>query len=113
MKNGKRKRSSRVGLVNGCINWIDPVNTIVSKLAVKGLYGRVIAKCTGLTVGQVYSRCKYLGISLTKYRSGESAEARVIVKQYDLVHGLVTEKDLEYAKRFTESKLKDQGYTLE
>ena len=113
MKRKHRKKSSRVGLANGCINWVDPVNTVVAKLAIKGFYARVIARCTGLTVGQVYSRCKYLGISLRKYRSGESAEAIVIVKQYDIVQGLASEKDLEMAKRYTESRLKDQGYTLE
>ena len=113
MKKGNRRKSSRVGLTNGFINWVDPVNTVVAKLAIKGLYARVIAKCTGLTVGQVYSRCKYLGISLTKYRSGESAEARMIVRQYDIVQGLASEKDLEMAQRYTASRLKDQGYTLE
>lgn len=112
MRRSKRRSISKVGLHFGRINWVDPVNTVIAKLAAKGLYGRVIASCTGLTVGQVYNRCKCMGLSLKDYRSGKSVEALLIVKRYDIVHGKVNPKDLVEAEADTLKRLRQNKYIV-
>jgi hypothetical protein len=75
-------KPSRVGLTNGKIDWDQYLNCVVERFADKGLYGRVIARHTGLTTGQVYNRCKRLGIKLRDYRNGKSPAALVVVKKF-------------------------------
>ena len=108
----KNKRSS-VGLTeNGRINWVDPVNSVIIELADSGLYGRVIADCTGLTVGQVYTRCHMLGISLKDFRSGKSDKALAIINKYDVAHDKASDKAIRAAEKQTHKALRLSGYKL-
>lgn len=107
------KQRSKVGLTEtGQINWLNPVNTVIIELADSGLYGRVIAECTGLTIGQVYSRCHMLGISLKDFRSGKSEKAMEIIRQYDVVNDTTANATIEKATKRTHQTLKLQGYRL-
>lgn len=75
----------RVGLTNGRVGWKDEdaVNLSCSYLADRGLHARTIGEITGLTKGQVYYRCKQLGISLRDYRNGLGA-ASVLVNTFTI-----------------------------
>jgi len=110
---GTNRKRSTVGLTEtGYINWYDPVNTVIIELADSGLYGRVIAECTGLTVGQVYTRCRMLGISLKDFRSGKSDKALAIIGKYDVVHGKPSKKAIKAATMQTHQTLRLNGYKL-
>jgi len=107
------KKRSTVGLTDtGYINWFDPVNTVIIELADSGLYGRVIAECTGLTTGQVYTRCHMLGISLKDFRSGESDKAKKIIAKFDVAHETSDKKAVEAATKQTHETLRLNGYDL-
>ena len=84
----KRKRKSRstVGLKNNRVDWYDPVNAACYALARKGVHAAVIAERTGLTTGQVYSRCRYLGVRLTDYRKGLTEEIIPVLEKYDVLN---------------------------
>lgn len=61
---------------NGRIDFTESTeNALLFNLAGKGYHGHVIAKLTGLTRGQVYTRCRQLGIRLRDYRNGKTREA--------------------------------------
>ena len=73
------------GLTNGRVCWNDDntINLSCSFLADRGLHAHTIAKATGLSVGQVYYRCKQLGIRLRDYRNGKGA-AVYLIKNYSV-----------------------------
>jgi hypothetical protein len=51
-------------------------------MAKQGVYARVIAERTGLTIGQIYERCRQFGISTTDRRKGNTEEVRAILDKY-------------------------------
>ena len=75
---------STVGLSGGKIDWYNYLNCAVERMADRGLYARVIAANTGLTVPQVYNRCKKLGVGLREYRRGRNAIAQGFIRQYSV-----------------------------
>lgn len=74
----KRKRHSTVGLgTNGRIDWEGNwVNKAIAVLAARRYHGKFIAEITGLSVSQVYSRCRAYGIVLRQSRDGDCEEGR-------------------------------------
>lgn len=82
-----KRKISKVGLVNGRIDWDGPdswINQIVAFWAEKRFHGRFIAQQTGLTVGQVYERCRRYGIKLRDARDGNGADSEALVGHYGL-----------------------------
>ena len=82
----KSRARSTVGLKHNRVDWYDPVNTACYALATKGFHAAVIAERTGLTTGQVYSRCRYLGVRLTDYRKGLTKETLPVLEKYDVLN---------------------------
>lgn len=87
----RKKRSKTKSLVgrteNGRIDFTESTeNALLLQLASLGFHGRLIAEHTGLTAGQVYTRCYQLGIKLRDYRNGESVTAiEAIQKQCRII----------------------------
>ncbi len=80
----KRKRST-VGLnERGRVDWTDPVNLICIRLSEERFHGKVIAKHTGLTTGQVYSRCNAMGFKLRDARDGHGQRATLVLNTYSI-----------------------------
>lgn len=79
------KKYSRVGLTeSGRIDWEDWRNCIIKFWAEKRFHAAFIASQTGLTVGQVYERCRRYGIGLRDARDGSGADSEAMVAQYGL-----------------------------
>ncbi len=79
------KKYSRVGLTeSGRIDWDNWLNCVVAFWAERRFHGRFIAEQTGLTVGQVYARCRRYGISLRDARDGSGADSEALIGQYGL-----------------------------
>lgn len=77
------KKYSRVGLTESRrIDWGDWRNCIIAFWAERRFHGRFIAKQTGLTVGQVYERCRRYGIRLRDARDGSGADSEAMAAQY-------------------------------
>ncbi len=64
------------------VDWDILNNLSFSQLAENGLHADVIAKASGLTVGQVHYRCKQLGMKLRDYRDGKTPTAELIISRY-------------------------------
>jgi len=81
-----RRKTSHVGLnKSGRIDWDGPngwLNKAVAFWAEKRFSGKFIGRMTGLTVGQVYSRCHKYGIKLLDTRNGEGADSQAVAKNY-------------------------------
>ncbi len=78
-----KRKISKVGLnKSGRIDWDDWINCAVAFWAERRFHGRFIAAQTGLTVGQVYERCRRYGIGLRNARDGEGANSEAITKNY-------------------------------
>jgi hypothetical protein len=74
------KKSSRVGLTkNHRIGWDIISNLLCVKHAKEGRSGRCIAGATGLTIGQVFNRCRKLGLKLKDYRDGIDEASRIVI----------------------------------
>lgn len=58
------------------------MNHAVAFWANKRFSGREIAHQTGLTVGQVYERCRRYGISLRDARNGVGPDSEAVIKNY-------------------------------
>jgi len=78
------KRNMKVGLLKGRVNWNDDVNLVCTYLAEKGLHGRVIATAAGLSVNQVYYRCRQIGLHLRDYRDGNTEAGRMLIRKYSI-----------------------------
>ncbi|MDD4984125.1 MAG: hypothetical protein PHH82_04805 [Candidatus ainarchaeum sp.] len=81
------KKSSTVGLnKNRRVDWNMIENlSLVGFVNNSGLHGKVIAQhCGGMSVGQVYNRCKKLGIKITDYRNGLTDSAKVVIKRFSV-----------------------------
>lgn len=68
----------------GRIDWTDLRNILCVQLAEYGLHGQLIAKLTGLTRAQVYTRIQKVGRKLRDYRDGETQPARIVTKKYGI-----------------------------
>jgi len=69
---------------SGRIDFTDSTeNALLLKLAGKGYHAALIARMTGLTKGQVYTRCQQLDVRLRDYRNGETEEAKEDLKQQE------------------------------
>jgi len=66
------------------IPWGQIENIDCVHLVSHGLHGHVIAKMTGLSVGQVYYRAKQMGYRLRDYRDGRGPIASVLVRRYSV-----------------------------
>ena len=77
-----RKKSSKVGLKNGRVDWNVIENLDCLTLIDHGLHAKVIAKATGLTMGQVYGRARASGQRLRDYRNGKGAIGAVLFKKF-------------------------------
>lgn len=64
------------------ITWDAIENIDCVHLIGHGLHGHVIAKMTGLSVGQVYYRAKQMGFRLRDYRDGRGPIASTLVRNY-------------------------------
>jgi len=91
------KQKSKEGLHNGRVSWSQAINLCCYKLAKERFHGKVIARNTGLTVGQVYNRCRLLGFSLRDARNGLDEDSRVIIRKYRV--SSISESDLNLVKR--------------
>jgi hypothetical protein len=62
------------------VDWY-AVETIALMRCVRegGFYARVIGQQLGMSTGQVYYRCKQLGISLRGYRGAETTEGMAVL----------------------------------
>lgn len=76
------KKSSRVGLKNGRVDWTGIENLDCLTLIDHGLHAGVIAKATGLTIGQVYGRARASGQRLRDYRNGKGAVGAILFKKF-------------------------------
>ncbi len=78
-----RRKISKVGLnKSGRIDWDSWINCVVAFWAERRFHGKFIAKQTGLTVGQVYERCRRYNIGLRDARDGGGANSEAIAKNY-------------------------------
>ena len=67
----KNSKSSTIGLNKSRrVDWNLPENlALIGFVNNSGLHGKVVAKhCGGMSVGQVYNRCKKLGVRKIAYR---------------------------------------------
>jgi hypothetical protein len=81
------KKQSAVGLgKNRRIDWNMIENlSLIGFVHNTGLHGKVIAQnCGGMSVGQVYNRCKRLGIRITDYRNGLTDSSKIIIKRFSV-----------------------------
>lgn len=83
----KGKKYSRVGLTGSRrIDWEDWRNCIICFWAEKRFHGAFIAAQTGLTLGQVYERCRRYGIRLRDARDGSGADSEALIDAYGLTN---------------------------
>ena len=87
------KRRKVVGLCRGRVTWDIPENLTCIILAQHGLHGHAIAQHTGLTVAQVYYRCRKASTYLTDYRNGYTLVAKRLCSQYTVNHVQAWVKD--------------------
>jgi hypothetical protein len=93
------KKSSTVGLdKNHRVDWNMTENlSFIGFVNNSGLHGKVIGQhCGGMTVGQVYNRCKKLGVKITDYRNGLTDSSKIIIKRFS-----VTTMNAKTAKELT------------
>lgn len=69
-------------LPNGRISFNLKENNNCVELAKMGMAHRTISENLGLTVNQVVYRLNKIGISVMRYRRGESQEAKVILNRF-------------------------------
>ena len=96
---------SRKGLHNGRVQWSQAVNLCCYKLAKERFHGKVIAQNTGLTISQVYNRCRLLGFSLRDARNGLDEDSKIVIRKYRV--SSISEADLNQVKRAVTKKLLD------
>jgi hypothetical protein len=81
------KKISTVGLdKNHRVDWNIAENlSLIGFVHNTGLHGKVIGQyCGGMTVGQVYNRCKKLGIKITDYRNGLTLSSKIVIKRFSV-----------------------------
>ena len=70
------------------IDWDDPQNILPLHVVVKefAFDGPTLASMTGLTLGQVYYRLRYLGVSLRDTRKGLIGYGAEVKKQFTITN---------------------------
>ena len=82
----KRKKKTKTGLLaSGRVAWFDPATLGCIEMAKQGLFASTISYATGLSVQQIYYRCKQYGISTTDWRRGKTEKSQSLVKKYSVV----------------------------
>ncbi len=79
-----KKKRSKVGLSGNRIDWDSVLNFCCIRLARERYHGRVIARATGLTVGQVYNRLHQCGVRLRYERDGLGEHNKIIIKRFSV-----------------------------
>ena len=81
----KQKKRSTVGLNKaGRIEWNDVINLICIRPAEERFHAWLIAQETGLSKGQVYERCKQLGVKLRDARNGIGERSQLVITTYSI-----------------------------
>lgn len=84
-KRAAQRARSTVGLgKNGRIDWENWINKSIAILAARRYHAKFIGQITGLTTGQIYSRCKMFGIVLRDSRNGDCEQGRDDMKMYNV-----------------------------
>ena len=99
------RQPSTVGLARGRILWSIRSNLSCAALAEQGFHAHYIAEVTGLTTGQVYGRCRKLGVGLRDYRNGKTSQAKVVVAKYGVRN--MTQRDANSILRDVTSRLEE------
>jgi len=88
------KKRSKVGLRKGRIDWDNFINVDCIHLASYGFHGETIAKATGLTRLQVYTRIHRAGFKLRDYRNGIGPNAKILVTRFSVKSVSSTNKEM-------------------